>query len=154
MSELIKPQPFTVDDMDGNPLTVTLSRFDAVTGREILAKYPLTAIPKISDYSENEATMFKLMTFVAVDGNNGQKIRLTTKELIKNHTRDAETCMKIEMAMLEYNCSFFRKGRISDFLGEFAQMIITKISAMSTPLSAQSSEQKQQPSTNSEPSTT
>jgi hypothetical protein len=154
MADLIKPKDFTLDDMDGVPLTVTLSRFDAVTCREVLAKYPLTAIPKISDYSENEATMFKLMSFVAVDGAAGQKLRLSTRELIKNHTRDGETLMKIEMAMLEYNCSFFQKGRISDFLGEFVQMIITKISEISTPSSARSSAAEKPLSTNSEPSTT
>lgn len=153
MAELIKPKQFTVEDMDGKPVTVTLSRFDAVEGREILAKYPMSALPKLGDYDINEETMLKLMSYVAVDA-NGTPLRLTTKALINNHTHDAETLMKVEMAMLEYNCSFFQKGRISDFLGEFVQMMIAKISEISTRSSAPLSPVEKQPSTSSEPSTT
>lgn len=152
MSDLLKPKEFVVNDMDGVPVTVTLSRFDAVVGREILAKYPMSALPKLGDYAINEETMLKLMSYVAVDSPNGL-LRLSTRALIANHTHDAETLMKIEMAMLEYNCNFFQKGRISDFLGEFVQMIIAKISAISIPSSEQSLTPEKPVSTSSEPST-
>lgn len=153
MAELIKPKQFTVEDMDGTPVTVTLSRFDAVEGREILAKYPMSAMPKLGDYDVNEETMLKLMSYIAVDA-NGTPLRLTTKALINNHTHDAETLMKIEMAMLEYNCSFFQQGRISDFLEEFVQMIIAKISKISIRSSEPSLIVEKPPSTNSGQSTT
>jgi len=138
MVDLIKPKEFSVDDMDGQKLTFLLSRFDAVEGREILAKYPMSAIPKLGDYDENQATMLKLMSYVAIPMDGMPPLRLSTRALINNHVHDAETLMKIEMAMLEYNCNFFQSGRISDFLGEFVQMILAKITATLTPSSVQS----------------
>ena len=153
---MIKPKEFTVTDMDGNNVEVILSRFDAVTGREILAKYPMSNLPKVGDYQVSEETMLKLMKYVAVPARDANgtilqgvdPIMLKTRELIDNHMHDAETLMKVEMAMLEYNSSFFRKGRISDFLGEFVQMIAARIIGMSTPSSEPSSAADAPPSTN------
>lgn len=153
MSDLIKPTPFKTTNMDGGEVNVILSRFNAVEGREILAKYPLSALPKIGDYAVSEETMFKLMKHVAVE-KDGVEIRLSTPSLIHNHTHDAETLLKIEMAMLEYNCSFFGQGKISDFLGEFIQMMLAKISSISIPSSEPSSAPVQPHSTSSAPSTT
>lgn len=146
--DLIKPKEFSCLNMDGEVVSVFLSRFDAVTGREILAKYPISALPKLGDYAENHATMLKLMGYVAIQLENGNFQRLTTQALINNHVGDAETLMKIEMAMLEYNSSFFQKGRISDFFDEFVETLATKITGILTRLSAQSSPAEKLPSTN------
>lgn len=150
---MIKPKPFTLEDMDGDAINIIMSRFPATVGREILAKYPTANMPKIGDYVVSEETMLKLMSYVSIPVEDGDPIVLKTKALVDNHTHDAETLMKIEMAMLEYNCSFFRKGRISDFLGEFVQMIVAKIIATSTLSSEQSSPPAPPLSTSSEQST-
>lgn len=117
--ELIQPKPFVVADQDGVERTYTLSKFPAVDGREIVAKYPLSALPKLGDYKVGEETMLKLMSYVAVD-NGGTPLRLSTRALVNNHVPDFETLAKIEMAMLEYNVSFLRDGRISEYLQGFA----------------------------------
>lgn len=150
---MIKPKPFTLEDMDGEPVEVILSRFPATIGREIGAKYPMANLPKIGDYKSSDETMEKLMSYVGVplhdkDGklvDGADPLMLKTRALIDNYTRDAETLMKIEMAMLEYNFSFFRKGRISDFFGEFVQMIVARITATSIPSSEPSLTQEKQP---------
>lgn len=106
-----------------------IHKFPAIEGREIICNYPLTAIPKVSEYKTNEEIMLKLMKFVHVPIND-ITIPLNSRELIDQHTRDWETLMKLEAAMIEYNCSFFRNGLASTFLSGLAQKVpeyLTKI---------------------------
>jgi hypothetical protein len=120
--DLIQPKDFSVADQDGVERKYILSKFPAVDGREIVAKYPLSSLPKLGEYQINEETMLKLMQYVAVD-NAGSPLRLSTRALVNNHVPDFETLMKVEMAMLEYNCSFLRDGRISEYLQGFARKL-------------------------------
>jgi hypothetical protein len=136
MLGLLEPKEI---DIDGKLFTI--SKFPAVAGREIIAKYPLSGLPKIGEYKLNEETMFKLMSYVAT----ASGLRLTTPELINNHAGDWETLARIELAMMEYNCSFFRDGRISTFLNDIAQKIPQLIFKMLTDLSARSSQTEKQP---------
>ncbi len=134
-----------VKEIDGR--NYTLSKFPAVAGREIIAKYPLSGMPKLGEYKVNEETMLKLMAFVQVDLENGVKLPLNSAALVNNHVTSWETLAKIEFAMLEYNCSFFQDGRISSLFEDFAQKLPQWISKMLTALSAQSSGQDKPPST-------
>lgn len=145
--DLIQPKPFQTTDQDGNPRTYILSKFPAVDGREIVAKYPISALPKLGDYAVSEETMLKLMSFVAVD-NNGTPLRLSTRALVNNHVPDFETLAKIEMAMMEFNCSFFRNGTLLNGLQSVVRQVLAKISEMSTPSSAASSPVGSPPTTN------
>lgn len=111
---LLEPKEVTVKTLDGKERTYTLSKFPAIAGREIVAKYPLSSMPKLGDYEVNEATMFKLMSYVAVEA-GGQLIPLTTPALINNHVPEWETLAKIEFEMMRYNTSFFDKGKVSAF---------------------------------------
>ena len=115
---LLEPKEITLTDKKGRERVYTISEFPAVQGREIIAKYPLTAIPKVSDYKSNEDTMLKLMNFVAATDPNGNKIRLSNITLINNHVPDWELLAKLELAMLEYNCSFFLNGNLKSFLDD------------------------------------
>lgn len=118
---LLQPQPITIADSDGVERTFLISKFPAIAGREIIAKYPLSALPKLGDYKVNEETMFKLMAYVAVKTDDGF-IRLLTPELINNHVVDWEVLVKIEEKMLEYNTSFFTGG----FVQGFTSMLVEK----------------------------
>ena len=122
--------------LDGTEKTFILSKFPAIAGREIIAKYPVSAMPKIGDYSVNEEIMLKLMSYVAIY-NNDTVLPLTGRALIDNHCKDWETLAKLEMAMMEYNTSFFLKGRIYDFFQDFAQNTTAKIIEALTVSSAQ-----------------
>ena len=142
--DLIQPKEFSVTDSDGKEWCFILSKFPAVQGREIISKYPTSALPKVGDYAINEETMFKLMSFVGVTVGD-KVISLSTKALVNNHTGDWETLASVEMAMMEYNCSFFRDGRISSFLTGFVQNAMAKISEILMASSAQSSPAEKQP---------
>lgn len=145
--ELLQPKTIDITDGNGNAKQYIISKFPAVQGREIVSKYPIANMPKLGDYQVSEETMLKLMNFVAVDIGGGVQNRLSTIALVNNQVSDWEALAKIEMAMMEYNCSFFRDGRISTFLGGFAEKVQGKILEMLTGLSGQSSQTEKQPST-------
>lgn len=151
---LIKPEEYVLEDADGISHTYVLSNFDAIAGRHIISQYPMTGLPKVGDYPENEKLMFKLMSYVAVVTNSNQILRLSTPELILNHVPDFEMLAKIEIKMMAKNCSFFRNGQSLSFCDNIAQIFTKKILEMLTLSSEQSSQPEKQPTTNSEPSTT
>ena len=140
---MIEPKEIEIDGR-----TFILSKFPAVAGREIVAKYPLSGLPKLGDYQVNEEVMLKLMCYVGIPSASGQPLPLSTRGLVDNHTGNWETLAKVEMAMMEYNCSFFRDGRVSNFLSGLTAALPALISKISTASSAQSSEAAKQPSTN------
>ena len=139
---MIQPKEVTIEAQDGRALPFVLSKFPAVQGREIVAKYPLSAMPKLGDYQVNEETMLKLMAFVAVPRESGEPLRLTTRALIDNHVPDWEVLAKLEFAMMEYNCSFFGNGKGSDFLSAITAKAQAFLSQTLMDLSAQSSPKK------------
>jgi hypothetical protein len=115
MPELRFPKEITVTTQDGQERSYIISKFPTIAGREIVAKYPVSAMPKVGDYEVNKDVMLKLMAFVAVKTDNGE-LRLTTSTLVDNHVPDWETLAKIELEMIGYNCSFFQNGKASTFL--------------------------------------
>lgn len=112
---LIKPKEITVIDSDREEHTFIISRLPATIGREILAKYPLSNAPKISDYEVSKEAMLKMMAYVAVE-KEGQEIYLKTSTLIDNHVPDGEALIRLELEMLKYNTSFFGKDGSPNFL--------------------------------------
>jgi hypothetical protein len=118
-------------EIEMNGKTYILSKFPAVAGREIATQYPLSAIPKLGDYQTNKDIMFKIMAFVAIKTTT--TIWLKTEDLINNHVSDWETLVKLEYAMMEYNCSFLQGGKISSFLDGITERLPGLISKMLTP---------------------
>lgn len=148
---LIKPKTITVVDGDGDEHSVVISRFPAVQGLEINARYPASMVmnsvlPKFSDYTICEELMFKIFQFVAVE-KGGVTIRMTTEALINNHMADWEVMVRVIWAIMEYNNSFFRNGTISDFFASVVQQVLAKISEISTRSSEPSSTQTKPPFT-------
>lgn len=113
---MIEPKEVKIKTQDKGEKTYIISKFPAIAGREVIAKYPLSGLPKLGEYAVNEETMLKLMSFVAVKTDGGNVQSLSTKELVDNHVPDWETLARIEIEMMGYNCSFFQEGKISNFL--------------------------------------
>ena len=127
---MIEPKEVTVAGIDGSEKTFIISKLPATVGREVVAQYPVSAMPKVGDYQVNEQIMLKMMGYVAVPTETGNNIPLSTKALIDNHCADWQVLAKLEMAMLEYNTSFFGDGKVSKLLSGFAETVpqlITKI---------------------------
>ena len=136
---LIEEKPVTIDGKE-----FILSKFPAVAGREIVVKYPVSALPKLGDYKTNEETMLKLMGYVAISTPSGP-LRLTTTALIDNHVGNWETLMRVEAAMMEYNCSFFQGGRVLSFFDDFARKVRALSTQILTALSGRSSRKAKRP---------
>ncbi|EJF89112.1 hypothetical protein [Bartonella tamiae] len=150
---LLEPKEIVIKTQDQEGKVFVISKFPAVQGRVIIAKYPTSNIPKVGDYATSEETMLKLMAFVGVKDDNGNILPLNTKELLNNHVPDWEALARLEWSMMEYNCSFFGKGLNSAFFESISQKAVPWISRILTLLSAQLSKPAKQPSTNSKPST-
>lgn len=114
---MIKPKEITIKDSDGVEKTFIISKIPAVDARKVLAMYPMANMPKVGDYATSEEAMYILMKYVAVQVNEEREQQLTSRALIDNHVSDGEQLMRLEMAMLQYNTSFFQQGGNSDFLG-------------------------------------
>lgn len=99
-----------------------IHKFPAIEGREIICNYPLTSIPKVGEYKTNQEIMLKLMKYVSVPLND-ITVALSNHELVNQHAGDWETLMKLEAAVIEYNCSFFQNGLASTFLSGLAQKV-------------------------------
>lgn len=147
MAELLHAEEWDCPLTGGGSKKFILSKFPAIAGREIIAGYPLTGIPKIGDYQSNEAIMLKLMNYVAVPRDGGTPIRLSTRELIDNHCPDWECLMRLEFEMLKRNSSFFSNGRASTFLQGIARQAQQLISKTLMDLSGQLSKVEKQRST-------
>lgn len=148
---LLEPKELALTDAVGNPRTFILSKFPAIAGRKIISRYPVTNIPKVGEYQQSEEIMLELMSFVGVPSESGTPLQLTTRALVDNHVGDWETLAKVEWAMLEYNCSFFRGGLSSDFLESISQKAVTWITQTLMPLLARSSPAAKPPSGSSKP---
>lgn len=148
MAEFIKPKEVTVKSGDGEEKTFIISKFDAVFGREVAFQYPLTVLPKVGDYLANEQLMFRAMTYAAAISEDGTQMPLKTKALVNNLCPDWEMLVALEKALMEYNISFLRDGRISTFFEVLAQTILRKISETLTPSSESFSQVEKPPSTN------
>jgi hypothetical protein len=116
MSDLIKPKDVEIKDSDGDVKTFIVSKIPAIPMREVMAKYPVSNIPKLGEYNVSEEVMQLLMRYVAVRLEDGREITLVNKALINNHVVDGEQLLRIEYAMLQYNTSFFGQGDLSTFL--------------------------------------
>jgi hypothetical protein len=149
--ELRDPKEITIIDGEDKERKFILSKMPAVEGLEIMARYPTSlaasAIPKIGDWGVVQDLQDKIMKYVAVDI-NGRPMPLSTRALVDNHVGDWECLAKLLKAEVEYNNSFFRKGTISNFLGEVVQTYLAKISEAVTQSSVPSSPTSKQSSTN------
>jgi len=143
---MIEPKEIEIDGKK-----YIISKFPAIAGREIVAKYPMTALPKVGDYQLNEEAMLKLMSYVAIEIKDGHKINLITKALIDSHVTSWEVLAKLEIAMMQYNVSFFPQGRISTFFEDTARSVLAKTSKILTAFLEQLSPKEKPPSPNSEP---
>lgn len=140
MADLIKPRVVMIKNRDGVEKAFTISRLPATVAREVIAKYPLSNIPKLGDYQTSEEVMKKLMCYVAVDL-DGREQRLTTAALIDNHVDDGIQLMKLEIEMIEENTGFFGLGGQRGFLDCLLEKSLLSITPMLTPLLDQLSAQ-------------
>ena len=149
---MLQPKEIEIECGDGSKKTFILSKFPAIAGREIITQYPLSAIPKLGDYGTNESIMLKIMGYVGARTDGGV-LRLDSRALVDNHVPDFEALMRLEMAMIEYNCSFFANGKASGFFALIAEKVEALITKTLTDSAARSFPKNKQPISSSETNT-
>lgn len=137
--ELLQPKEIEI-----NGKTYRISKFPATVGREIVAKYPVSNMPKLGDYKVSEEVMLKLMSYVEVVLPE-RSIRLSTQDLVNNHVPDWEALAQLEWEMLSYNCSFLTNGKSLSFFEKLARLAEQKISEILTASLGKSSARAKQP---------
>ena len=142
---LLEPKEILVKTLAGEERTYIISKFPAVAGREIIAQYPTSILPKIGDYALNEQIMLKVMAYVAVPREGKEPLTLATRALVDNHVPDWETLARLELAVMDYNCSFFRSGAASTFFSALGNRAGKKITEMLTGLLASLSVPEKRP---------
>jgi hypothetical protein len=120
---LIKPKLIEITNIDGEILKFNISRLPAIVGREILAGYPSSLIPKVGDYKVNETLMIKLMSYVEGYNGNDEPIALTGIRMINSYVTDTTTLMLIELEMFKYNFPFLKFEKSRGFLSSFVSKI-------------------------------
>lgn len=131
MPDLIKPRSVMVANRDGVEKEFIVSRLPATVAREVIAKYPLSNIPKLGDYATSEEVMKLLMGYVAVVI-DGREQRLSTKALIDNHVDDGIQLLKLEVEMIEENTGFFGRGGQRGFLDCLLEKLLQSAMPMLT----------------------
>lgn len=125
--DLIKPKTISIKNRDGAEKEFIISRLPSTVCREVMAKYPLSNVPKVGDYAVSEEVMLLMMQYVAVMVED-REIRLTTKDLVNNHVTDGIQLARLEIQMIEENTGFFGLGGNQGFLGcliaKFSQSIM------------------------------
>lgn len=144
---LIDPVEVTIANRKGIEKTYIISEIPAFQSREIIAQYPVSAMPKLGDYVVNEAMCLKMMTYVEVVTPEGDRHRLKTVALINNHC-DFMQLAKLEGLMFQHNWGFFLQGTLSGFSDAINQRAPQWISKISTALSGLLSQMEKRPSTN------
>jgi len=133
---MIQPKLFEDGPTSHGGASFMLSKFPATVGREIIMQYPTSALPKVGDYSTNEALMLKIMSHVAVaiDGRE-TPLTLSTQALVDNHVKNAEDLLRLEWAMMNYNFAFFGNGKLSGILDRVMTQAVALIQKTLTDLS-------------------
>lgn len=143
---LLEPKEVEIPLPDGSKKTYVISKFPATVGREICTQYPLSAVPKLGEYARNAELGRQLMCYVGIPGAapGGEALMLKSEQLINNHVPDFETLLRIEMTMMEYNCSFFALGKASSYFEMLVAKVQVLVMKMLTDFSAQSSKKDTQ----------
>lgn len=144
--DLIEPKEVTITTQAGVEKTYVFSKIPYLSVREIMAQYPSSAMPKIGDYSLNEAMAKKLLSYVAIMTENGP-LRLTTAALIDNHIPDLVTGGRIELGMIEYQVGFFETGQASIFFEGLTRKALAFLTRILTQSQVQLSTQEKPAST-------
>lgn len=144
----LEPKPVPLTDQAGVTRNFVIHKIPAVPMREIVAKYPVSNMPKVGEYEVSKEIMLKLMSYVGVETSSGNLQMLSSEALINNHCGDWEVLAKLEWAALQYNVSFLKTGVASASLTGWMTSAAPKLLSILTALFPHLSQTEKQPSTN------
>ena len=144
---LLDPKEVEIDIGNGALKTYIVSRLPYLDGgREVLTQFAPTAVPKVGDYTANEALASKMFCFIAVPREGADPLCLTTKDLVNSHVPNFRAGLQLEKAMLEHNLGFSVAEGLSTFLEGLNARLPALITQILTEYRVQLSAQEKPPS--------
>jgi hypothetical protein len=129
--KLLQKKAVNIDGFD-----FLISKLPACQGISLIPKFGFNSLPKMGELEQSISAVIEMMQYVAIATPTKSWLILSSKDLIDNQLASSEnpweTLSKVTMAMLEYNCSFFQKGRVSGFLDELMQTLPQKVTEILT----------------------
>jgi hypothetical protein len=110
-----------------NGKTYHINKFGALSGRAIVAQYPLSVILHNKEYERNEEVMLRLMSHVEAVLADGSTQALSTRALIDNHVADWSDLVAIEIEALKYNAPQFFDGTAQSIMGRAESWITARL---------------------------
>jgi len=103
-------------------------------GREILAEYIPSGLPKVGDYQKNE-TLARILYANAVKiDSDGNHHPLTTDSMINNHVPDVKVAMELEAAVFDKSTDFLILGKVLEYRTAWSQTLDSVLADLPTQL--------------------
>ncbi|MBR3163751.1 hypothetical protein IKF15_00370 [Candidatus Saccharibacteria bacterium] len=139
-----------IEALDNKLIELSAKRYrilpmDTFDGRKIMHQYPMTMLPKIGDYNENEELFRLLMRYVEVEVAPNVWQKLDTDELIKQHVSAKDTIV-LEREVVDLTTGFFSSGKLTSIAMGATEFFIQKIILTLTQLSGELLQAEKQPS--------
>lgn len=92
-------------------------------GREILAEYIPSGLPKVGDYKKNEGLARILYANAIAIDSEGNHHPLTTDSMINNHIPDVKVAMELEAAVFDKSTDFLILGKVLEYRTAWSQTL-------------------------------
>ena len=130
---LIGAERKTFTDVKGNPRKYWIGKVPWMGGgREILAEYIPSGLPKIGDYKKNENLARILYAAVVAIDDKGNHFPLTTDSMINNHIPDVKVAMELEAAVFDKSTDFLILGKVHEYRTAWSQTVDSLAASLPT----------------------
>ena len=103
-------------------------------GREVLAEYLPTALPRVGDYKRNEDLARILYANVVAIDSDGNHFPLTTDSMINNHIPDVKVALELEAAAFDKSTDFLILGKVLEYRTAWSLTVESFIANLPTQL--------------------
>ena len=137
MSEtnLIDSERKTFTDVNGKNHIYQIGKVPWMSGgREILAEYIPSGLPKVGDYQKNERLARILYANVIKIGKEGAQFPLITDSMIENHVPDVKVAMELEAAVFDKSTDFLILGKVLEYRTAWSQTVDSVLADLPTQL--------------------
>lgn len=130
-----------IEALDHKLIEIAAKRYrvksmDVFDARRVAYEFPITMMPRIGDYAENEKLFRLLMKYVEVEISPNNWQALTTDELIRQHVSPKDFA-RLEREVVDFTTGFFSDGNASNIVLTIGEFIIERITKTLMVLSAE-----------------
>lgn len=122
-------------EIEVNGYKFIISKMPCTVAQEVIYKLPAGLIPLISEFSQAEEMLFKMLSYCERVYTDGRPCTpLISKTVIDNHVPDFKTLRMLEWECMKYNFDFFANGSALAFLNKGVSLAKSNVSEILTDL--------------------